>query len=147
MADADVFPFRFDRRFVMPLAMLGVLPATTWVRVDDRHLAARYGPWHLRTPLDNIGDLQVTRDYRWFRAIGPRGSLADGGATFGTNTRAGLCICFRERVGILLGPRLWLHPSLTVTVADVDGLEQALRSRGVPREPGNASQGTADLSP
>lgn len=125
----DEFRFDFDRRFVGPLALLGVRPATAWVRVDDARLRIRFGPWRLSTSLSNICDLQVTQNYRFYRAIGPRGSLADGGATFGTNTRAGLCICFREPVGALLGPRAWRHPAVTVTVADIDGLVAAIRRR------------------
>jgi len=77
----------------------------------------------------------VTGPYRWWRAIGVRISLADGGLTFGTSTHAGICIHFRERIRVL---RLLRPPALTVTVDDVAGFSQALRERmaveaGAPR--------------
>ena len=66
----------------------------------------------------------VTRDYRWWTAIGARLSFVDDGLTFGTTTVAGVCIHFRERVTPVIG--LQRHSALTVTVADVDGLVDAL---------------------
>jgi hypothetical protein len=51
-------------------------------------------------------------------------SFVDDGLTFGTNTHAGLCIHFREKVPSVL--RRAGHSALTVTVADLDGLANAL---------------------
>lgn len=123
------FAFAFDPRFRAQLRLLGIRPQNSCVTLDDDHFDARFGPWHLRTPTANLKDVQVTRDYRWFRAIGPRGSRTDGGCTFGTNTDAGVCVCFHEPVGALLPLDVLRHPGLTVTVADVEGLAQAVRER------------------
>ena len=128
----DRFEFAFDPRFRVPLAALGIRPSTCEVVVDDTTFHARYGPWHLTTSVDNIEDVKVTRGYRWFRAIGPRGSRTDHGATFGTNAWAGTCVCFRRPVGALLGERRFRHPGLTVTVADPDALADAIRRRLTP---------------
>jgi hypothetical protein len=125
----DRFAFAFDPRFRAPLRLLGVHPARCEVVVDDDRFAARFGPWRLETPLSNVLDVQVTRGYRWFRAIGPRGSMKDRGATFGTNAWAGTCVCFREPVGALLGEGRFRHPALTVTVEDPDALADAIRRR------------------
>ena len=123
------FAFRHDARFAVPLRLLGVRPATCWVHLDDEQFSARFGPWSLDTPVTNLADACLTGPYRWWRAIGPRGSMADRGATFGTSTRGGVCVTFHEPVGALLGERRFRHPGLTVTVADPEGLLAAVRRR------------------
>jgi hypothetical protein len=128
----DRFAFAFAPRFRVPLAVLGVRPSNCEVVVDDDRFLARYGPWKLSTPIDNIEEVNVTRGYRWFRAIGPRGSMKDRGATFGTNAWAGTCVSFRQPVGALLGEGRFEHPGLTVTVADPDALADAIRRRLTP---------------
>lgn len=120
------FPFRFDG-VAMPLRALGISPRTTGVDVTDTHLDVRFGPWSCRTPLTNVKDVQVTRDYAAIKAIGPRGSFADLGATFGTSTAGGVCVCFHEKVAALTPAAL--HPGLTVTVEDLEGLAAHLRDR------------------
>jgi hypothetical protein len=122
------FAFRFDRRFAPLLALGGIRPATCEVVLDDAGLTARYGRWRLATSWSNVRDVQVTRGYRWFRAIGPRGSFADRGATFGTNAEAGACIRFHTPVPALFGDRM-LHPGLTVTVAEPEALAAAITRR------------------
>lgn len=119
------FPFRFDR-VAWPLRAVGVSPKTARVDVTDTHFHARFGPWSCRTPLSNVKDVQVTRDYQAIKAIGPRGSFVDLGATFGTSTVGGVCVCFHEKVSALTPARV--HPGLTVTVVDLDGLAAHLRA-------------------
>jgi len=126
--DDASFDFHFDPRFVRLLRLIGVRDSNSGVRLDDERLDARFGRWRLSTPVANLEDVRITRDYRWFKAIGPRGSFADRGATFGTNTASGVCICFREPVPALFGRRV-AHPALTVTVADPEGLAEAIRRR------------------
>lgn len=120
------FPFRFDR-VALPLRALGVSPRTARVDVTDTHLDVRFGPWSCRTPLTNVKDVQVTRDYIALKAIGPRGSFADLGATFGTSTVGGVCVCFHDKVSALTPAPI--HPGLTVTVEDLEGLAALLRER------------------
>lgn len=120
------FPFRFDR-VALPLRALGVHPRTAHADVTTTHLHVRFGPWSCRTPLTNVKDVRITRDYTALKAIGPRGSFADLGATFGTSTVGGVCVCFHERVSALTPARV--HPALTVTVADLDGFAAHLRER------------------
>lgn len=120
------FEFDFDRRFRPLLAVIGIRPATSEVVVSDRLLDARFGPFRLQTPRENVSDVCVTGPYVPIKAIGPRGSRVDGGATFGTNADRGVCIRFHEPVGALFGRNRLRHPGLTVTVADIDGLVEAL---------------------
>lgn len=121
------FAFAFDPRFRGLLKVLGISPHNSSVTIDDEVFDARFGRWRLTTPVANLSDVRVTRDYRWFKAIGPRGSAVDRGCTFGTNTDAGVCVCFHEPVGALISSSVMRHPGLTVTVADVDGLVRAVR--------------------
>jgi len=124
------FAFAFDPRWERWLWLTtGATPDNSVVVLDDTHFDARFGRLRCRTPLENLKDVQVTRDYRWWTAIGARGSLADHGATFGSTTVGGVCVCFHEPVGGLFGRRVAVHPGLTVTVADLEGLEAAVRQR------------------
>ena len=126
------FPFRFDSRFTLMLRVGGITPDRSVVEVTEDTFAARFGRWAVETPTTNLARFEVTGDYRWYRAIGVRSSLADHGLTFGSNAEAGVCVCFRQPVAGI-GPLLFpSHAALTVTVADVDGLANALRGYGVP---------------
>ncbi len=123
------FSFAFDPRFRPLLALAGVTPGHADVTVTAGHLIARYGPWSLETGLDNITGVCVTHRYQWFKAIGPRGSFADRGLTFGTNSDAGVCVQFHHPVHGIEPLRLIRHPGLTMTVADPEALAALLRQR------------------
>jgi hypothetical protein len=124
------FRFAFDDRFRLPLAAAGITPTSAFVTLtaDDR-LVARFGPWTCETPLANVTCVQRTGPYRWWRAIGTRLSFKDGGATFGSTTAGGVCLCFAEPVRALDALGLFRHPGLTVTVADIDGFVAAVEQR------------------
>ena len=115
---AGQFEMAFDPRFRLPLAALGVTPATAHVTITADRLVACYGPWTCRTTPANVRAARVTGPYRWYRAIGPRLSLADHGLTFGTTTACGVCLLLREPVPGLDPLGLIRHPNLTLTVAD-----------------------------
>jgi hypothetical protein len=131
------FGFAFDPRFRVPLALAGVTPGHAHVTVTPTRLLARFGPWSVDTPLDNVAGVCLTGPYRWFKAIGPRGSLADRGATFGSTTAGGVCIRFHDPVPGLEPLGLVRHPGLTVTVDDPERLAALLRRR-CPRLDGEA---------
>lgn len=122
---ASFFPYDVDRRYLPFLVPLGVRPEHDGVRLDDDgRLEAKLGWFRLSTPLSNIDGAHVTRGYRWWTSVGVRLSMADDGLTFGTNSRAGVCVHFKEKVPSRL--RAKGHSALTVTVADLDGLVAAL---------------------
>ena len=121
----EFFPFAVDLRLAPFWLPYGVRPGRDGVTVTDDTFRVTFGFLKLETPLSNIDDAHVTRDYRWWTAAGARLSLADQGLTFGTNRSVGVCVHFREPVPSPL--RRKGHPALTVTVADVDGLVQHLR--------------------
>ena len=124
------FEFDFNPRYRYLLRPLGVHAGNSYVGItDDPDFIAKFGRWEIRTPLANIAGYQRSGGYRWWKAIGVRGSLADHGLTFGSNTRQGLCVEFIEKIPALVaGPS---HPGLTVTVAEVDRLAATLEKHGI----------------
>jgi len=119
------FRFDVDARFLPMLLPLGFRPSAHGVTItDEGEVVVTFGVLSLRTRLDNIEGAHITRDYRWWTAVGPRLSFADDGLTFGTNAHAGVCMHFRARVPSAL--RRTGHSALTVTVEDLEGLVGAL---------------------
>lgn len=126
------FPFRIDERYAIPLRLFGVRAGSARVELDDWGITARFGRFVSRAPWQDVRDACVDGPYRWYRVIGPHLSLADKGVTYGSNADAGTCVRFHRPVAGLFGPRR-MHPGMTVTVEDPDGLraaiEQELRDR------------------
>lgn len=125
-----VYRYRVDRRYLPALLLSGFWPGRDAVRIDDGTLTATFGFVKLRTDTSNVTGAHITRDYRWWTAVGARMSFVDDGLTFGTNRHAGVCIHFAQPVPSLM--RRSGHSALTVTVADLDGLVRELGSE----EPG-----------
>ncbi|MEZ5170083.1 MAG: hypothetical protein R3A49_04965 [Acidimicrobiia bacterium] len=123
------FDFDFEARFRPLLLMLGVAPRTSLVRLDDTELDVRFGPWAFSTPVSNISGVHMTGPYRWYTAIGARGSFADRGLTFGTTTRGGVCLVFHHPVPGLEPTGRMLHPGLTLTVAEPRRFADAVLAR------------------
>lgn len=121
--------FAFHRAFVLPAALVGVRPTTAHLRIEDRHLDVRFGPWRVRVPLSEIASAEVTGPYAWPKVIGPPHlSLADRGLTFATTNREGVCIRFRRPVRGIEPVGLLRHPALTVTVRDAPAVAELLDS-------------------
>jgi hypothetical protein len=121
------FGFRWDRRYRAAALPFGVTPARAWVEVDDDKLEARFGPWHLETPRSNVTGTEITGPYAFVKTAGPaRLAITDRGLTFATNGERGLRIDFAEPVPGLEPTRRLLHPELTVTVDDLEGLRKKL---------------------
>lgn len=124
---AGQFEMAFDPRFRLPLAALGVTPATAHVTLTPDSLVACFGPWVCRMALSNVRAVSLTGPYRWHRAIGPRLSLADHGLTFGATTTRGVCLQLRDPVPGIDPIGLIRHPNLTLTVADPQRFAAVLR--------------------
>ncbi len=128
-SEIEQFAFAFDAQFRVPLAIIGVTPRTARVTLTRDRLTARFGPWTCETALANVREVCRTGPYRWYTAIGPRGSFADRGLTFGTTAVAGVCILFDQPVRGLDPLGAMHHPGLTVTVAEPERLVEVLRQR------------------
>jgi hypothetical protein len=121
------FAFRFEPLYRALALPFGVTPGTTGVEVDDRRLRVRFGLWRVETDLTNVAGTERSGPYQVPKTIGPPHlSLKDRGMTCATNRRRGLCIRFHEPVSGIDPTGTLRHPGLTVTVADIDGLETAL---------------------
>jgi hypothetical protein len=119
------FGYAIDKRYLPVLLPLLLRPARDGVTLtDEGSLVATFGLFRIATQLSNINGAHVTRNYRWWTAVGVRMSRVDDGLTFGTNYDGGVCIHFAERVPSPLRRRG--HSALTVTVADLEGLTTAL---------------------
>lgn len=125
--DDVFFPYRFDPRYRGIWWPLGAREGVDGVTLTDDRFSATYGRKRLETPIANITGAHITRDYAWWKAVGMRLSFADDGLTFGTSTHGGVCVHFDEPVRRVIGPRD--HSAVTVTVADLDGLVDALMER------------------
>jgi hypothetical protein len=126
VADTEplIYRYRVDPRYIPVLVLCGFRASRDEVRVGNGVLRSTFGWFHLETPLSNVEGAHITRHYRWWTAPGARLSRIDDGLTFGTNNDAGVCVHFREKVPSAL--RKTGHSALTVTVADLDGLVDAL---------------------
>ena len=123
---AEFFAYAVDKRLAPFWLPFGFRPSKDGVAItDDGTFRATFGFVKLETPLSNIDEAHVTRNYRWWTAAGARGSMVDDGLTLGTNRNAGVCVHFRELVPSLL--RRKGHSAITVTVADLDGLVDRLQ--------------------
>jgi hypothetical protein len=121
------FAYAIDKRYLPLLVPFGLRSSRDGVTLtDDGSLSATFGFFKIKTPLANVTEAHITRNYRWWTAFGVRGSMADDGLSFGTNWNAGVCIHFAEKVPSAL--RRSGHSALTVTVADLEGLVNALET-------------------
>jgi hypothetical protein len=123
------YDFAFATAYRGPALLFGITPWTAWVELGARQLQVRFGPWRLRTPVSNVAGVQRTGGFRFVKTAGPPHlSFTDRGISFATNGDAGVCVELHAPVpGIDPTGRL-KHPGVTLTVADVDGFEAALRS-------------------
>jgi hypothetical protein len=130
LSDVERFDFAFAPEYRFLARAFGIGPATAWVDLGAEMLDARFGPWRISTPLANVTDAAVTGPYAFWKTAGPaRLAITDRGLTFATNGDRGVLISFRTPVRGLDPVGVIHHPELTVTVSDVDRLEELLRAR------------------
>lgn len=130
MTEGTRFSFRFAPAYRRCARVFGVTPRSTGVEVGDDAFDARFGPWHVRTPLANVSRVEVTGPYAFWKTAGPaRLAVTDRGLTFATNGDRGLLVSFHVPVPGIDPFGVLRHPELTVTVSDVEALATLLRAR------------------
>jgi hypothetical protein len=130
MSDAERFEFAFDPTYGRLARVFGITPSKAWVEVDEDTFEARFGPWRVSTPMQNVSDVTTTGPYAFFKTAGPaRLAITDRGLTFATNGERGVLISFATPVRGLDPLGLLRHPELTVTVAEPDRLAAVLNAR------------------
>ncbi len=96
--DAERFAFAFDPTYRRLSRPFGVTPQSAWVEVGGGLLKARFGPWPVTTPLNNVEGPEVIGPYALFKTAGPaRLAITDRGITFATDGRRGVRIDFRTK--------------------------------------------------
>ena len=121
------FDFRFTRAYRLAALPFGVTPRTAYVEVTDVELRVRFGLWSLRTPLSNVASAERSGPYAFVKTAGPAHlSFSDRGVTFATNGEAGVCVRLHEPVVGIDPTGTIVHPGVTVTVEDVEGLRSLL---------------------
>jgi hypothetical protein len=122
-----LFRFRFTHGYRLAGLPFGVTPGRTGATVADGRLVVRFGPWRVDTPLANIAGVEVTGPYAFLKTAGPAHlAITDRGLTFATNGQRGACLRFHTPISGLDPLGLIKHPTLTLTVADIDGFIRAL---------------------
>ncbi len=87
------FAYAIDKRYLPLLVPFGLRGSKDGVTLtDEGSLSATFGFFKIKTPLANVTEAHITRNYRWWTAFGVRGSMVDDGLSFGTNHDAGVCI-------------------------------------------------------
>lgn len=120
------YGYAIDRRYFPILLPWLLRPKKDGVTLtNEGEFLATFGIFKVATPISNITGAHITRDYRWWTAVGVRMSRVDDGLTFGTNHNGGVCIHFAVRVPSAL--RRSGHSALTVTVRELEALTAALR--------------------
>ncbi len=96
MAMDEHYGYAIDKRYLPVLLPFVLRPSRDGVTLtDDGRLAATFGFFKIATPLLNVTDAHITRNYRWWTSCGVRMSRVDDGLTFGTNHDGGVCIHLR----------------------------------------------------
>ena len=140
MSATERFAFAFAPSYRRLARPLGVTGSTAWVEVGERRFDARFGPWRVSTPLENVTAVSITGPYAFWKTAGPaRLAITDRGLTFATNGERGVLVTFATPVRGLDPFGLMRHPELTVTVADTEGLAALLGERIAARSAGGAA--------
>ncbi len=143
MSDVRRFPFAFDPAYRLSALAFGITPSRAWVEVGASELEARFGPWHITTPLDNVTAVQITGPYAFFKTAGPaRLGITDGGLTFATNGERGVLLTFATPIAGLDPLGAIHHPELTVTVEDVEGFAALMKARAPSTGPSAGPSGS-----
>lgn len=111
--------FAIARAYRVPALLAGVTGRTAWVALSLSGLEVRFGPWRLRTPLDNVAGVTRTGGFSFVKTAGPPHlSFTDKGVTFATNGDDAACVTFHEPVRVLDPTGRLRHPGATLTVRD-----------------------------
>lgn len=122
------FPMRIGARSRLFLRVaFGVRADNAWAEVSDSEVAARFGRFGFRTPLENVARWRIEGPWLWITAIGRRRSIRHGDVSFAGSPRGGLRIDLRTPYRA----RAFHVPAFYLGVEDLDGLAAALAARGI----------------
>lgn len=99
------------------------------MRVEDAGVLARFGFFSLRFAIGAIDRWEIQGPYRWWSALGVRGTPGRPEITFGGSAHGGVAIFLRDPIA-----RWWWIRNLReiyLTVEDLEGLAAELERRGI----------------
>ena len=129
--DTQRFPIRIGARSRgLVRVLFGATPETARAEIDNEVLRARFGRFHLVTPLDNIASWRIEGPFVWIKAIGVRMSVRHRDISFAGSPHGGVRVDFR--VPIRYG-RVSV-PALYVGADNLVGFAAALTALGIPGE-------------
>jgi hypothetical protein len=107
----------------------GVLPRNAYAELTDTQLFIRFGWFAATTPIKNIARWEISGPYRFYRAIGVRGTVGKPDLTFGSSTHGGICLVLHRPVALQpIGGRL---RRLYLTLDELEAFAADLESRGI----------------
>jgi len=121
------FPIRLQRPALPILLLFGVVPGNAWVQLLPGRVLARFGFFSAAIGLDDVERWTISGPYRWWRAIGLRGSPGRPELTFGGSTHGAVCLHLRRPVSIARRDVRELY----LTVDDLEGFAAELSARGI----------------
>jgi hypothetical protein len=125
------FPIRLQRRFRIPLLLWGVLRRNSYVTLDENALSIRFGLFRLRVNLADVERWEIGGPYRWWMALGVRGTPGVPEISFAGSAHGAVVLLMRQPI-----PRwTWKRNLRRIYVAadDLEGLAGELERRGIPR--------------
>jgi len=100
------FAYAIDKRYLPLLVPFGLRGSKDGVTLtDEGSLSATFGFFKIKTPLANVTEAHITRDYRWWTAFGVRGSMVDDGLSFWNEPQRGGVHPFRGEGAIIASPK------------------------------------------
>ena len=92
------FAYAIDKRYLPLLVPFGLRGSKDGVTLtDDGSFSATFGFFKIKTPLANVTEAHITRNYRWWTAFGVRGSMVDDGLSLERTTTRGSASISRRR--------------------------------------------------
>src|SRR6476619_6349499 len=91
------FPIRIGRRSRLVLWLFGVRSRNSFVDLDD-DVRARFGFFHVNTPVANLAGWRIEGPWLWITAIGVRLSIRHHDLSFAGSPRGGVRMDFARPV-------------------------------------------------
>jgi len=108
----------------------GVLPRNAYAELTDTQLAIRFGWFRATTPIRNIARWEISGPYKFYRAIGVRGTVGKPELTFGSSTHGGIGLTLHRPIALSpMGGRL---RRLYLTLDELELFAADLERHGIP---------------
>lgn len=124
------YPIRLERRFRLLLLPFGALRRNSHVALEGDELKVRFGFFSLRARLSQVERWEIGGSYRWWTALGVRGTPTVPEISFAGSDHGAVVLHLRQPIR-----RWWWKRNLReiyLAVDDLEGFAAELERRGVP---------------